>query len=202
MSECPGSPARFLGVPPIPSLEGEAKRLLGCDPAHGWPHILRVAGWARRIVEAENLGADMRVLYVSILLHDVGRSVKGSHHAVESARIARSILPAHGLHDIVPMVEHAVLAHSYSLGYKAETVEAKVLSDADKLDALGAIGIARVFHTGCQMGRGFEDSLSHFHEKILRLPSLMHYSYSRRTAEERARRVRMFIEWWRAESPE
>ncbi|MCE4628515.1 MAG: HD domain-containing protein [Desulfurococcales archaeon] len=200
MRGCSESPASILGVPPISSLEEEARRLLGCDPAHGWPHILRVASWAKRILEAERLTADLMVLYVSILLHDAGRSSGGSHHAVESARIARSLLPAHGLQGILGEVEHAVLAHSYSLGVRAETVEAKVLSDADKLDALGAVGIARVFHTGCQLGRGFEDSVSHFYDKILRLPTLMHYPYSRRKAAELAARVEEFLGWWRSET--
>jgi uncharacterized protein len=75
-------------------------------------------------------------------------------------------------------------------------VEAMVLSDADKLDALGAIGIARVFHTGALIGRGFEDSLEHFKAKILRLKDLMYFNYSRRVTEVLTARIIEYLRWW------
>ena len=176
-------------------LVGLARSLMGGDPAHGWPHVVRVAGLARRIAREEDLDLDWRVLDAAILLHDTGRFVEGEHHAVASARLARLVLPGLGYgHGEVEAVAHAILAHSYSLGVEATTAEARVLSDADKLDALGAVGIARVFHTGCQLGRGFEDSLKHFHEKILRLPSLLYYEASRRIAGERIRIIELFLE--------
>jgi len=174
-------------------LERLSRGLMGGDPAHGWPHVARVRRLAWRIVGMEGLSVDRFVLDAAILLHDVGRSLEGEgHHAVKSAELARHLLEAMGVgHDRVEGVVHAILAHSYSLGVPARSVEAKVLSDADKLDALGAVGVARVFHTGCQMGRGFEDSLRHFHEKILRLPSLLHYEASRRIASGRIEIVRL-----------
>jgi len=175
-------------------VERVARGLMGGDPAHGWPHVERVRGLAWRIIEEEGLDPDVLVLELAVLLHDVGRSLDGpGHHAEKSAAFARDLLTATGLdHDTIEAVIHAILAHSYSLGVPARTVEARVLSDADKLDALGAVGIARVVHTGCQMGRRFEESLAHIHEKILRLPGLLHYGASRRIAEERAGIVRAF----------
>ncbi|MEB2836926.1 MAG: HD domain-containing protein [Desulfurococcales archaeon] len=199
------SVSSILGLSPGPlaRIEWEARKLLGGDPAHGWPHVLRVAGWARRIVEGEGLRPRWLVLYAAIVLHDAGRMLagQGEHHAVASARLARKLLAPYSTPRFIEEVEHAILAHSYSLGVRAETVEARVLSDADKLDALGAVGIARVFHTGCRMGRGFEDSLRHFHEKILRLPDHLYYTWSRLQAERLVRRVEWFLKWWSDEQP-
>ncbi len=194
------SVAAILGISPGPlaRLEWEARRLLGGDPAHGWPHVLRVARWARGIVAGEGLRPRWTVLYAAIVLHDVGRATAsgGEHHAVASARYARRILSTLMRPDLIGEVEHAILAHSYSLGLEARSVEAKILSDADKLDALGAVGIARVFHTGCRMGRSFEESIKHFHEKILKLPDHMYYTWSRLQAEKLLRRVEHFLAWW------
>jgi len=186
----------LLGV-----IERLARALMGGDPAHGWPHVERVRSLAWRIVEEEGLSPDRLTLELAVLLHDTGRSVEGrGHHAEKSASLARDLLAVAGLDPArIEAVVHAILAHSYSLGVPARTVEAKILSDADKLDALGAVGIARVVHTGCQMGRSFEESLDHIYEKILRLPSLLHYEASRRIAEERLEIVRRFAEELAAE---
>jgi len=180
----------------------EARRLLGSDPAHGWPHVLRVARLAEEIVAAGGLEPDYRVLAAAVALHDVGRALGGGHHARVSAEYARRLLERLGWPGRdVWAVEHAILAHSYSLGVEARTLEAKILSDADKLDALGAVGVARVFHTGCQLGRDFKDSLAHFREKILSLPRLLYLEPSRRLAAARVRVVEEFIasaerEYW------
>jgi len=179
-----------------------ARSLLGGDPAHGWPHVLRVARLAEEIILAGDLEPDLRVLSTAVALHDVGRALGGGHHARVSAVYAGRLLRRLGWPEhLVGEVEHAILAHSYSLGVEARTLEAKILSDADKLDALGAVGVARVFHTGCQLGRGFRESLEHFYEKILSLPELLYLEPSRRIAAERVRVVREFVaaaerEYW------
>jgi uncharacterized protein len=74
------------------------------------------------------------------------------------------------------------------------SIEAKVLSDADKLDALGAIGVARVFAFSGARGRSLEDSVKHFYEKILRLPELLETDAARRIAVERVEVVKRFLE--------
>ncbi len=180
-----------------------SRMLLGGDPAHGWPHVERVRRLAWEIVSLEGLEDKINkcVLDASIALHDVGRSTSSNmHHAAESAKVAVELLGALGASSsCMKAVEHAILAHSYSLGVKAETLEARVLSDADKLDALGAIGIARVFHTGCKMGRDFEDSVKHFYDKILRLPDTMYLNASRKIAAERLRIIEGFLREWRRE---
>ncbi|MCE4624564.1 MAG: HD domain-containing protein [Desulfurococcales archaeon] len=198
MGSCPpaGAVAEILGLRGWKGVEEEVVRVMGCDPAHGWPHVVRVAGWAEKILKAEKLEIDRLVLYFAVVVHDVGRGLEGEgHHAVKSARWAEEALRRLGMEMLSDNVVHAILAHSYSLGVKAETLEAKVLSDADKLDALGAVGVARVFHYGCQLGRQFEDGIEHAREKLLRLPQLMHFPYSRRAATELARRLQVFFEW-------
>ena len=172
-----------------------AEALMGPDPSHGWPHVSRVLGLVYDIVEAEGVTVDWDVLWNAVMLHDVGRSLEGEgHHAIKSAKFARRLLPHLGYPSgVVEAVANAILAHSYSLGAEPGSVEARVLSDADKLDALGAVGIARVFHYGCLAGRSFEESLEHIRSKILRLPELMHFEYSRRLAEARARIVERFL---------
>ena len=172
-----------------------SKTIMGYDPAHGWPHVIRVLKIARRIAEEIRGKIDWLVLETAIALHDIGRNLPGSdHHAIKSAVFAEEVLPSLGYDKgSVEAIVHAIRSHSYSLGESAETVEAKILSDADKIDALGAVGIARVIHTGCQLHRSFKESLLHFYEKILNLPSLMYLDVSKRIAEERISIIQSFV---------
>ncbi len=183
----PALPWRRLGLEELEIVESIVRSLMGGDEAHGWPHIVRVGLLAERI--SRGLRVDKKVLYAAIMLHDIGRSLPGDgHHAVKSAAFAEKLLRGLGFrHGEVEAVKHAILAHSYSLGVKPETLEAMVLSDADKLDALGVVGAARAFITGHEMGRSVWESLEHFAEKLLELPRLMHLEQSRRIAERRAR---------------
>lgn len=174
-----------------------ARHLLGQGFAHGYPHVERVRRYAWEIVEAESLRVDRLVLELAVTLHDAGRPL-GEPHARLSARLAESFLRDRLDGERLARVVNAILYHSYSYARRARVEplgpEALVLSDADKLDALGATGFLRVFLHGCEAGRGFEESLAHFDEKIFRLPGLMHYQYSRRLARELARRTRLLLE--------
>jgi uncharacterized protein len=118
------------------------------DAVHDFDHVLRVLALAERIGRAE--GADMPVVRAAALLHDVARAqadAEGLDHAALGATQAREVLagqpPAK-----VEAVAHAVAAHRYRAGPQPETLEARVLFDADKLDAIGAVGIARAFAYG------------------------------------------------------
>jgi len=185
--------------PRVGFIAGLCEKLYGRDPAHGWPHVMRVMAWSERIVNSENLDdVDPEILVVSVLLHDIGRMYDSSeHHAISSSKLAEIILEFLGYdRDFRDAVSKAILAHSYSLGYRAESVEAMVLSDADKLDALGAVGIARVFHTGALINRGFEDSREHFRMKIIGLKDLMYFNYSRRVAEVLTAKILEYLRWW------
>lgn len=107
-------------------------------------------------------------------------------------------------------VIYAVMVHSFSRGIKPETLEAKILQDADRLDAMGAIGIARVFLTGGSLNRPLcnpqdpfcknrepDDrmwNLDHFYKKLLKLESGMHTSTAKRIARRRAEVLRRYLQ--------
>jgi uncharacterized protein len=118
------------------------------DTVHDFDHVLRVHALAQRIGRAE--GADIGVVEAAALLHDVGRAraeAAGRDHAAFAAERAREIL-APCPPSQVEAVLHAIAAHRFRGGPTPGTLEAQVLFDADKLDAIGAIGVARAFAYG------------------------------------------------------
>ena len=118
------------------------------DPAHDFDHILRVLTLAERIGAAE--GADMEIVRPAVLLHDIGRPEEqreGSCHAQVGAEKARAIL-CDWPQDEVDAIAHAIAAHRYRDDEAPRTLEARVLFDADKLDSIGAVGIARAYVVG------------------------------------------------------
>jgi putative nucleotidyltransferase with HDIG domain len=113
---------------------------------HDFDHVLRVLMLARRIALVE--GADLAVVCTATLLHDVGESEGRRDHHLRGAAIAREILQDEPP-EFIDAVAHAIEAHRFRSDPTPRTLEAQVVSDADKLDALGAIGVARVFaHAG------------------------------------------------------
>jgi uncharacterized protein len=123
------------------------------DAVHDFDHVLRVLRLAERIAQAE--GADLLVVRAAVLLHDVGRTeaeaTEGDHAAIGAARVRELLrdLPAVRL----DAVTHAVAAHRFRTDPQPATLEAKVVFDADKLDAIGAIGVARAFAYGGAQGQ-------------------------------------------------
>lgn len=119
----------------------------GINPCHDFFHTKRVLDLALNIGESE--GCDLNVLRAAALLHDVGRKVQdecrgGVCHAEEGGKIAREVLNEIGCsEDFVDKVVHCVETHRFRAGNAPESIEAKVLYDADKLDAIGGIGILR-----------------------------------------------------------
>jgi uncharacterized protein len=174
------------------------------DGAHDLSHALRVARLAHRIAEEE--GADGDVCVAAALLHDLvwvpKNHVDSPRTAELSAGQARSWCEAlPGLAPKAAAVGEAILTHSFSGGGDADSLEARVVQDADRLEALGAVGIARVFATGASFGAGLwhpsdpwarsrdlDDkrySLDHFPIKLLKLEGLLKTSTGRRLARER-----------------
>lgn len=115
------------------------------DPAHDFEHALRVREWGKKLAEEER--ADVTVVELASLLHDIGRSgAVEKTHAESSAGLAVSILHKVGYdEEIVLKVKEAIVSHSREAGYEPNTLEAKILYDADKLDFVGAIGLGRLF---------------------------------------------------------
>jgi len=161
----------------IKEIEDIVKDTLGNDPVHGFPHVERVMKLAFKLAEEYEGKYDPLVLKLAVLLHDVGRAEEQDlhkHHAILSAEMAEKILEQYGFpREVIDKVRDAILAHSFTLGYKPKTIEGMILSDADKLDALGAVGIMRVFMESAYRGRTLDEAIHHFYEKLFKLKDLM-----------------------------
>nr|WP_227374809.1 HD domain-containing protein [Haladaptatus halobius] len=187
-------------------------------PTHDWHHVRRVATLAETL--AAEYDADETVLFVAVWLHDIGRGREDrgeiDDHAEWGAREAKRILadfdPAR---ETVEAVQHCVRAHRFSNDVEPETLEARLLSDADNLDALGAVGIARNFCYSGEHGKPLHDpdrpietddtaagstAVNHFHKKILRIPKRMHTDAGRKLADERRAFVEPFVDRFEREA--
>lgn len=132
------------------SIKKEAKSFFkSASGCHDWTHVERVVKLAIKIGKKEK--ADLDILEVAALLHDIGRieeiKSKGKFcHAEEGAKLAKNILKKYNLdEEIVNNILHCIISHRYRNNHIPNTIEAKVLYDADKLDSIGAVGIARDF---------------------------------------------------------
>ena len=120
----------------------------GAESAHDFDHVLRVLALAERLARTE--GADMEIVCAAALLHDMTRAEedagRGGDQAQTAAARAREILLARGIApERVNAVAHAIAAHRFRGTIAPQTLEAKILFDADKLDSIGAIGVARAY---------------------------------------------------------
>lgn len=179
------------------------------DAAHGFDHVLRVLHLAERIAREE--GADLEVVRAAALLHDTGRADEqrtGVCHAQASAEKARAILRGRPP-ERVEAVAQAIAQHRFRGAGGPSSLEAQVLFDADKLDAIGAIGVARAYavagqqqqHLWAQVpqeyiqrsreaaqGDWVDEEHTPVHEflfKLVKLRDLMYTSTGRRLAEGR-----------------
>jgi len=163
--------------------------------AHGFDHIERVTRLCELLGPRE--GADMMILIPAALFHDIGRPLEektGLPHEEEGARMAEPYLRSIRYpEDLIPAITHAIRAHRYSTGIAPETKEARILSDADKLDAMGAVGIARTFMQSGERGKGIPDAIDHIHEKLLHLQGLMYTKSARDIAGRRHALLVAFI---------
>ena len=192
------------------------------DAAHDAGHLARVAAWAEALGRAE--GADLRVVLPAAWLHDCVTVAKDAPDRARASRLAADAAGAF-LRDagfpgaLVPAVEHAIEAHSWSAGVAPRTAEAAVVQDADRLDALGAIGLARLYAVAGALGsalvhpadpvpseppaRPLDDrawATDHAFVKLLRLPETMRTAAGRAEAERRAGTVRAFLAALRREA--
>lgn len=120
----------------------------GAASAHDFDHVLRVLALAERIARAE--GADAELVRAAALLHDITRADedagRDADHARSGARRAREILSARGIAPArADAVAQAIATHRFRGTTAPQTLEAKILFDADKLDSIGAIGVARAY---------------------------------------------------------
>ncbi len=180
----------------------------GDDGSHDLAHILRVFRNALRIHAAE--GGDGRVLAAAVLLHDCVAVEKNSPLRDQASRLAAEkaggILAALGWdRAAIEAVAHAITTHSFSANLPPETLEAKILQDADRLDAIGMVGAARCFYIAGRMASGLYDpvdplakerplddkrfAIDHFEVKLFKLADGFQTKAGRMLATERHQRL-------------
>lgn len=140
----------------MPSLDAARAWYPQDDPVHGFDHIQRVYALAERIAQAE--GADLEIVRAAALLHDAGGGETGgsgrAEHQHLSAEFARQVLEAEGWpEERIAAVQHCIRAHRFRGKEQPESLEAQVLFDADKLDVLGAFGVARTIAYDVTIGQ-------------------------------------------------
>ncbi|WP_129407870.1 HD domain-containing protein [Marinitoga lauensis] len=163
------------------------------DDTHDIGHVLRVTKYAEEIAIEEN--ADVEMVIIAALLHDIARhdEVIGKirDHALEGAKKAEIYLKSIN-YPKYKEVSYCIENHRFSKGIIPDTLEAKILQDADRLDALGYIGIARVFMH--KNGGNIQERIKHFYDKILKLKNLMHTNTGKKIAEEKSKVIEDYIE--------
>ena len=176
------------------------------DAAHDMGHLSRVWANARQIM-ADFPGVDAEALHMAVIFHDAVNLPKNAPNRADasrlSAEVAGSWLVGQGWpDDRIAVVRHAIEAHSFSAGIAPATDEARILQDADRLEALGAIGIARMFAVAGALGGALFDAadpmaqnrplddrafaLDHLEVKLFRIADTMQTNLGRAMAAERA----------------
>lgn len=182
------------------------------DGSHDVAHLARVWANARTIQAVE--GGDIEILAAATLLHDCVAVEKNSPLRAQASRLAADhamtlLAPFGWANDRLDRIAHAIAAHSFSAKIAPETIEAKILQDADRLDAIGAIGIARCFYTAGRMQsflydaedpaarhRALDDrafAIDHLPAKLLTLAEGFNTAEGKRMAQERHARTEAFL---------
>lgn len=201
----------MLDIETIQPLYAEA------DAIHAFDHVMRVVTMAERLARAE--GANVEVVRLAALLHDISRHDEDTNeagdHALLAADHARRLLADAGApDDFIEAVTHAIAAHRFRNAIEPQTLEAKVLFDADKLDTIGAIGVARAFAYGGHMGQALWGTVSpnyrpggdeahtphhEFHYKLRHIKDRLYTETGRAIAEARHTYMAAFFEQMAAE---
>jgi uncharacterized protein len=191
------------------------KREMSTGGAHDFEHVERVLALAERLAEEE--GANLEVVRFAALLHDIERAREDRGevpcHAIASAARAKKLLLERGMkEEFVERVAECIISHRFRNNTVPESLEAKVLSDADKLDATGAVGIARAYLFGGKYGqrvweeepkekrfypgmKGCEYSpRTEYELKLSKLAERMFTTSGKRIAERRCRFMKLFFE--------
>ena len=198
----------------LTALTGAARAACeGADAAHDWQHVTRVRESASHL--ARSVDANATVCELAALLHELFNYPKGHPDSRRSGEVcaerAAALMVLHGVDPTtVEAVRYAIAVHPFSLGVTPVTLEAKVLQDADRLDAIGAIGVARCFATCADMKRPFYDpddpwcdrrdaddkqwGVDHFAKKLLRLEGIFHTDAARALARARTAFMRAYLE--------
>ncbi|WP_223519014.1 HD domain-containing protein [Pseudomonas sp. GL-B-19] len=188
------------------------------DGAHDLSHLQRVWHNVRTIHTQE--GGELEVLLAAVLLHDCVAVEKNSPLRSQASRLAAEkasgvLADLHWPNERISAVAHAIEAHSFSANITPTTLEAKIMQDADRLDSLGLLGVARTFYVAGRMGsalydpqdpeakyRDYDDTrfcLDHFQTKLLHLADGFQTATGRRLAQLRHERLKGFMEQFKEE---
>ena len=173
----------------------------GNSDGHDFGHTMRVYHTAMEIADAEP-GCDKLIVALAALLHDADDD---KLFASENNANARAFLNSQNMDEAaVQRICAAINSVSFSRnkGKRPELPEGRIVQDADRLDAIGAIGIARTFAYGGKHNRSLDSSIEHFHEKLLLLRDMMHTEKAREIAETRHAFMEAFLKEWEKEKAE
>ncbi len=196
----------------LDSLKKEVKKIMKNDSAHDFEHTMRVYKNAQKICKKEK--ANEKLVLSAALLHDIASYPKSDKRSktssIKSAKKSKKILEKlYFTKEEIIIISDAISDHSFSRNKIPKTIEGQILQDADRLDALGAIGIARVFATGGSLKRPFYNiddpfckrrvpddhtwTVDHFFAKLLKLESLMNTKSGKVEAKKRTRILKEFL---------
>ncbi|MEJ2010641.1 MAG: HD domain-containing protein [Anaerolineales bacterium] len=207
----------------MPTIDEARAWYAGDDPVHGFDHVLRVYRLAEHLGAA--LGADLEIIRAAALMHDASGAHPGeasgrANHEQQSAEFAREVLEFEGWNrERIDAVQHCIRAHRYRGQESPRSLEAKILFDADKLDVVGAFGVARTIGYALQAGQPifavpsaqFMESgetqpgepHSAYHEYLFKLrhvPERLYTRPAREMARTRANLMARYFEGLRAEA--
>lgn len=182
------------------------------DPAHDWPHIGRVTKTAQLL--GAKYGANIPVLIAAVYCHDLVNLPKNHPQRKEASELAAKEAEPHlrsaGFSEAeIEHIRACVIEHSFSRGLKPSSIEAAIVQDADRLDALGAIGVLRCAAVNTQMqarfyepfdplaeNRELDDKsfmVDHYFVKLFKLPELMNTELGKEEGQRRVETMRSFL---------
>ena len=196
----------------IDSIKNEVEKIMDNDSAHDFDHVMRVYKNAQKMCKKEKVNE--KLVLCASLLHDIVSYPKSDKRSkmssTESAKKSKIILKRYDFsNDEISIISDAIRDHSFSQNKTPESMVGKILQDADRLDAIGAIGIARVFATGGSLKRPFYNTddpfcktrkpddktwtVDHFYQKLLKLESLMNTKSGKMEAKKRTKVIKEFL---------
>jgi len=196
--------------------------LKGAEAGHDWFHTLRVYNNARLIAKSESV--DLYIVVLGALLHDIADSKFHNGDDTVGPRVARKFLLQHNvdsfvINSVIDIINNISFNKSLETNNKPNSIELDVVQDADRLDAIGAIGIARCFNYGGFKNRKLFDpsikpnlkmskkeyknskapTINHFYEKLLLLSDKMNTKTGKKIAKERHQFMTEYLDQFHAE---
>ena len=196
-------------------------RLAGEGTGHDWWHVVRISNTARKIHEKE--GGDWQIIYLALLLHDVGdwkvvKQEKDDYTIAENFMIETGI-DKKVIDEVMFIIKNMSFSKSLDVADVSKSIEFQIVQDADRLDAIGAIGVGRAFAFGGSRARMMynpdyttqqfassadyrsaeSSTIHHFHEKLFFLKDKLNTATAKQIAEDRDKFMRQFVDEFMAE---